>query len=350
MDIDLYGVLGVDKRASHSEIEKAFAKKSKTIKDNDMISVARDILTNPVLKKIYDEEGLEKLTDFMDDLIDRESYEEEVDLFEESEYEEPENYELDVSLNQLYKGAVLILEISKVESCIHCHGDCFANTCVFTCPRCNGIGGFISKASLDVGKPVFIKCINCMGSGEIEEAIQCKVCNGSGMIKKKVDLPIKIFPGMIDGTVIRIEHGVKVMICEMSHPYFYRKGIDLCIKKVIGVTESLCGFVFAIRHLDDRVLIVHSPKGKVITHNEVMCIEGEGFPSVENGGKGNLYIKFIIKFPTRTQINCELEAELLKLHTKQEIRASPKKDSAELKNSTIEDFGKYAIPNEYYSD
>lgn len=49
-----------------------------------------------------------------------------------------------------------------------------------------------------------------------------------------------------------------------EHPKFKRKFDDLYVEHTISLTEALCGFQFALTHLDGRQLLIKSNPGEVI--------------------------------------------------------------------------------------
>ena len=55
------------------------------------------------------------------------------------------------------------------------------------------------------------------------------------------------------------------VIVEKKHDLFKRNGNDLYMEQNIPLVEALCGFTTYVKHLDERVLIVNSGKGDVIT-------------------------------------------------------------------------------------
>jgi len=66
----------------------------------------------------------------------------------------------------------------------------------------------------------------------------------------------------------------------------------------IPLIEALAGFNFVVKHLDERMLLVKSEKGEVITPGEVRMIQSEGMPKHKSPfEKGNLYIQFNVEFP-----------------------------------------------------
>jgi len=88
------------------------------------------------------------------------------------------------------------------------------------------------------------------------------------------------------------------VVVEKKHEVFKRNGNDLYMEITIPLVEALAGFAFTVNHLDDRVLLVKSEKGDVITPGETRVIPNEGMPKHKSPfEKGNLYLHFTIEFP-----------------------------------------------------
>lgn len=49
-----------------------------------------------------------------------------------------------------------------------------------------------------------------------------------------------------------------------EHPKFKRKFDDLYVDHTLSLTEALCGFQFALTHLDGRQLLIKSNPGEII--------------------------------------------------------------------------------------
>ena len=54
-----------------------------------------------------------------------------------------------------------------------------------------------------------------------------------------------------------------------EHPKFKRKMDDLYVEHNLSLTEALCGFQFALTHLDGRQLLVKSNPGEVIKPGKI---------------------------------------------------------------------------------
>lgn len=55
-----------------------------------------------------------------------------------------------------------------------------------------------------------------------------------------------------------------------EHPKFKRKSDDLYVEHSLSLTEALCGFQFALTHLDGRQLLIKSDPGEVIKPGNIL--------------------------------------------------------------------------------
>lgn len=122
-------------------------------------------------------------------------------------------------------------------------------------------------------------------------------------------LAIHIKPGWKKGTKITFpEKGdyepgaapgdLVFVVEEKPHPVFRRDGNDLVVHKKISLLDALTGSTISLTTLDGRELTI--PVTDVIKPGHEQVIPNEGMPiSKEPGKKGNLRIKFEIKFPSR---------------------------------------------------
>lgn len=91
---------------------------------------------------------------------------------------------------------------------------------------------------------------------------------------------------------IRIKH----------HPTLTRNGAtpsDLFMGVTITLSEALLGFDrILLVHLDGRGIRVVSRRGeRVIQHQDVWVVRGEGMPRRRLGTRGDLYIRFKVEMP-----------------------------------------------------
>ena len=134
-------------------------------------------------------------------------------------------------------------------------------------------------------------------------------------------LTIDIKPGWKKGTKITFpEKGneqpnskpadLVFIIDEKPHPVFTRDGNDLIVTQKIPLAEALTGYTVHLTTLDGRNLTI--PINTVIDPNYEEVVPREGMPIQKDPTKrGNLRIKFNIKFPTR--LTAEQKAGIKKL-------------------------------------
>ncbi|KAG6393715.1 hypothetical protein SASPL_144282 [Salvia splendens] len=88
------------------------------------------------------------------------------------------------------------------------------------------------------------------------------------------------------------------IIDEKPHRVFTRDGNDLVVTQRISLAEALTGYTLHLTTLDGRTLTV--PINALIHPDYEEVVPGEGMPFPKDPSKkGNLRIKFNIKFPTR---------------------------------------------------
>lgn len=134
-------------------------------------------------------------------------------------------------------------------------------------------------------------------------------------------LTIDIKPGWKKGTKITfpekgneqpnvIPADLVFIIDEKPHSVFTRDGNDLIVTQKITLAEALTGYTVHLTTLDGRILTI--PINNVIHPNYEEVVPKEGMPIQKDPTKrGNLRIKFNIKFPTR--LNAEQKAGIKKL-------------------------------------
>ncbi|KDP24444.1 hypothetical protein JCGZ_25008 [Jatropha curcas] len=122
-------------------------------------------------------------------------------------------------------------------------------------------------------------------------------------------LAIEIKPGWKKGTKITFpekgneQRGVKpsdlvFIIDEKPHSVFKRDGNDLIVTQKISLVEALTGYTAQVTTLDGRNLSI--PINCIISPTYEEVVKGEGMPiPKEPSKKGNLRIKFNIKFPSK---------------------------------------------------
>ncbi|CAD5164712.1 unnamed protein product [Musa acuminata subsp. malaccensis] len=140
--------------------------------------------------------------------------------------------------------------------------------------------------------------------------ISREIVDASGKIMTVEEiLTIDIKPGWKKGTKITfpekgnespnvIPADIVFIIDEKPHDVFTREGNDLIVTQKISLVEALTGYTVHLTTLDSRSLTI--PINSVIHpgYEEVVSREGMPIPK-DPSRKGNLRIKFDIRFPSR---------------------------------------------------
>jgi len=238
-------------------------------------------------------------------------------------------HELQVSLEDLYKGKTSKLSVTRNVICSTCTGNgTKSGGSSAKCKTCDGRGIRLIIKQLGPGmiQQMQTVCGDCGGKGEvIKEEDKCKECKGKKVIKEKKVLNVYVEKGMRHGQKVvfsgesdeapGMEPGdVIFVLVEKKHDLFKRQGNDLFMEVSIPLIEALGGFQLHIKHLDDRVLLVKSEKGEVINPGDVRMIGGEGMPIHKKPyEKGNLYITFTVEFPKHGSLQPNQLQQLEKL-------------------------------------
>ncbi|KAJ9104339.1 hypothetical protein QFC19_003981 [Naganishia cerealis] len=219
-------------------------------------------------------------------------------------------HRISVSLEDLYKGKVQKLALSKSVLCKGCDGLGGKKGAVKECTACHGQGVRVTLRQLGpMVQQIQQPCGDCDGTGEIvDPKNRCKQCNGKKTQQERKVLEVHIDKGMKSGQQIKfpgesdqspgVEPGDVIFVVEeKEHSRFQRKGDDLFCEAEIDLLTALAGGEFAIEHLDDRTLKVQITAGEIIKPGVLKVIQGQGMPSHRHHNNGNLYIKLTVKFP-----------------------------------------------------
>ncbi|EAX93562.1 hypothetical protein TVAG_361170 [Trichomonas vaginalis G3] len=360
-DTILYDALGVNPNASLNEIQKAYLNTSRELEEGDfnkdehfLVQTAYEILSKPQLRRMYDTYGLEMSLQILHSNFNysppQKQQQQDYSYYDEEEEEEDyyydvddwQHFNLDVSLKNLYLGCTLPLRIKLTVSCPHCHGNGTQSRMPHEiCHSCNGHGFkyiFVDPAygNLQARQT----CSTCLGKGYIiDDEDICQRCYGKGTIEKLMNKQVKIEPGTRGGDIIKLKdiHSL-VYIHQKKDPTFVLNGNDLLMHKEITLTQALCGSHLVVDHLGDRKLIIPTI-GRVISPDQVLKIEGEGFPVKNSTKKGNLYIKFHVEFPTA--IPPALATVLDKFLPRPVVQ---QETETYMQDGKLEDFGQYVDP------
>lgn len=130
----------------------------------------------------------------------------------------PKKVVVDVTLEQVYKGDLIQVDIKRYRLCEACHGK--GGEDVQSCKNCKGKG--ITTKLVEIGHGMYQQmqeyCDNCKGKGEIcDEEKRCKECKGEKVVEKEVKLPVTLNKGTPHGANLVIpDEGDEIVT---NHPY-----------------------------------------------------------------------------------------------------------------------------------
>lgn len=260
-------------------------------------------------------------------------------------------HQLPVALKDLYLGKVTKLAVQKDIICKGCDGRGGKDgASVSKCSECNGQGVTVRLRQIGPGmmQQVQSVCGKCSGTGEfIKDKDRCGTCKGKKTVQERKVLEVHIDKGMQNEQKIVFkgesnqEPGVPpgdivVVLEEKPHPVFKRHGNDLLMEMEIELVEALCGFQRVVTQLDDRKLVVTCPPGQIIKDGGVKVVNNEGMPVYKDPfTKGQLFIKFKVKFPENNFASPE---RLMQLEALLPKRPAPPMIEGDSEDVTLQEF------------
>jgi molecular chaperone DnaJ len=337
---DYYETLGVERAASEQDLKAAFRKLAKEHhpdknpgdKDAEQkfkeLNEAYEALKDPQKRSAYDRFGhaafdgmgarggqaggfgpdfASSMSDMFDDLFgefmggrrggpsrSRTGKERGADL----------RYNMEISLNEAYKGRTAQIRVPTSVTCETCTGSgAKAGTKPAACPTCGGAGKVrASQGFFTIERT----CPSCQGRGEIISD-PCATCSGAGRVVKERTLSVNIPAGVEDGTRIRLagegEAGVRggpagdlyIFLSIKPHEFFQRDGADVFCKVPISMTTASLGGHIEVPTLEGAMTRVKVPDGS--ESGKQFRLKGKGMPVLRSSVTGDMYIQVEVETP-----------------------------------------------------
>lgn len=322
---DYYRTLGVSRNASEEEIKSAFRKlalkyhpdrnpdnKEAEAKFKE-INEAYEVLSNPEKRKIYDAygedglkggfgqgfggfEGFSDVSDIFGDVFESFFGDFSARSKRRTRRGEDLKFEVEISLEDAFKGKKLDFEYERIDICPKCSGvGARDRSSVKKCPHCNGRG----RVSYSQGFFSFTQtCPKCHGEGTFI-ADKCSQCNGNGVVNSKNKISVKIPQGVENGTVLRIRNEGDVnkfgdagdLYLEIKikhHHHFERNGNDIIYNINVNVIDLMLGVEVDIPLIDGGTTKIKIPQGT--QHGQMFRIGGKGMPYTNSKKRGDLLV------------------------------------------------------------
>lgn len=330
-----YDILGVKCDADLSTIKNAYKKLAKkyhpdknpnTEEEFKKISSAYETLSDESKRELYDnygEEGIKERGGTQRSPMDIFNM-----FFKSQKPHKTEDtiYNLEISLGEIYNGAVKHLSLQKNVICKTCNGVGGRESEEKVCVACKGAGSFETVRHLGPGmsQRMHMLCNNCEGKRKVTEIKhKCNKCEGKRVILEKKMLEITVNKGAKNGQKIifykegnqepnMISGDIIIVFIEKEHDVYKRSGSNIITKLDINLTEALCGLSKSIKTLDKRTLFIQTVPGKeVIQNSEIKVIKYEGLFCEKSSKRGDLIIQFFVNFPKSISLDVIDELELL---------------------------------------
>ena len=255
-DDSLYQLLGVERTASPQEITKAYRRKAMQVhpdKGGDeeefkQLNEAFSVLSDETTRANYDRYGLAGVAGRGDGGGGGGAAQAAADLARDlfrgmggagfGGFSMPLVYQLDLSLEDLYRGRELTIPISRMK---------------------------------------------------VQVSIQPGMMSGQELILRGQFVDDR---GLERDVVFRVQ--------ETRHALFQRRNADLLIDLSVSLADSLLGFRKTITHLDGRPIVLCSKKGECVGTGDVLVVPGQGMPVYSQPATlGRLFVRIRVDVPRK---------------------------------------------------
>ncbi|MDP2118049.1 MAG: molecular chaperone DnaJ, partial [Brevundimonas sp.] len=212
-------------------------------------------------------------------------------------------YDLEITLEQAYKGADVEIAVPTTAACEACEGSgAKKGAQASTCSTCQGAGRVRSANGFF---QVERTCPHCGGAGSrLAAADACTTCAGHGQVRKNRKLQLKVPAGVDDGSRIRLsgegDAGLRggprgdlyVFLSVTPHELFERDNLDLLVTVPVPMTTAALG-----GEIDAPCLVSEACDGRCkapvsvpagAQTGKTVRIKGNGMPHMNCRQRGDL--------------------------------------------------------------
>jgi len=339
MEKDYYRILGVERKASLSEIKKAFRKLARKFHPDlnpgdkaaeanfKEIQEAYSVLSDPKKKSQYDQFGFvgdtppgrgyqqayssgfqgfdfssfgtSPFRDFFENLFGTTSRQ----TYQRPERGEDLHYTMKVGFLDAIRGLKTRIKLTRMVACSTCGGNGYIQKSgAQACPQCGGSG----HRNIQRGSMRFsTTCPACGGTGRTPGK-ECPTCYGQGLVQKTELISVRIPGGVNTGSKVRIpgkgnvgriggpQGDLYITVETDSHSLFKREGTNIYIKMPITVPEATLGAKVDVPTLYGKTTIRIPPGTK---SGQKFRLKNKGAPIPGRKIKGDQFVEVSIVPP-----------------------------------------------------
>ena len=342
---DYYGLLGVSRGASDSEIKRAYRKLARELHPDinpdeqaqqlfKEISTAYEVLSDPEKRRIVDLGGDPLAT--AGSASGFSGFGGLGDVFEaffgggggsrgpigRVRAGSDSLLRMRLTLDDCASGITKQVTVDTAVLCDMCQGrGTHADSTPVTCDICGGRGEVQSVQRSLLGQVMTSRpCPNCAGVGEVIPD-PCHRCGGDGRVRSRRDISVKIPAGVGDGMRVRLaaqgEVGpgggpagdLYVEVHEQAHDVFVRDGDDLHFTISVPMADAALGTAVTVDAILDGATEIAVAAGTQPA--SVITLRGLGMPRLRSATRGDLHAHIEVTVPTKLDARArELLAEV----------------------------------------
>ena len=342
---DYYGLLGVSRGASDSEIKRAYRKLARELHPDinpdeqaqqlfKEISTAYEVLSDPEKRRIVDLGGDPLAT--AGSASGFSGFGGLGDVFEaffgggggsrgpigRVRAGSDSLLRMRLTLDDCASGITKQVTVDTAVLCDMCQGrGTHADSTPVTCDICGGRGEVQSVQRSLLGQVMTSRpCPNCAGVGEVIPD-PCHRCGGDGRVRSRRDISVKIPAGVGDGMRVRLaaqgEVGpgggpagdLYVEVHEQAHDVFVRDGDDLHFTISVPMADAALGTAVTVDAILDGATEIAVAAGTQPA--SVITLRGLGMPRLRSATRGDLHAHIEVTVPTKLDARTkELLAEV----------------------------------------
>ncbi|HBX70089.1 MAG TPA: molecular chaperone DnaJ [Chloroflexi bacterium] len=216
-------------------------------------------------------------------------------------------YRVSLTFEESVFGIEKEIEVTRDESCEHCHGTgAEPGTSSARCATCGGRGEVRQSRQTILGSMVQVTtCPTCNGRGETISS-PCRVCSGRGLERKNRRRKVSIPAGVDTSTQIRLagegQPGVNggppgnlyLVVQVVPHKYFRRRGDDILLDLNINIAQATLGDEVKVPTPDGDSLL-KIPSGT--QPGQIIKMRGKGVPHLRGSGRGDQLVIINVAIP-----------------------------------------------------